>query len=280
MILVNARKQLHGAALDTLTVALVLLLLFPIIWLYLTALKPPGQMFGDPLAIVPRDITFDNFSRIWNAVGFQAAFRNSLLVAFASSAVSTTVGITAAFSLSRFHYRLRSVFSLSILATQMLPSIVMVVPLIITLRKLQLTDSLLGLIICYLLYGLPISVWMLKGYMDDIPPELDEAAMIDGCNSLQVLTRIMVPLMAPATVAVGAFAFMLAWGEYIFALALITSTDTKTLPLALQAAFGKNITDWGMLTAGGVIISIPPALLFMFFQRYLVAGLTSGGVKG
>ncbi len=276
----DTRKQLRSLALDAVTVALVLVLLFPIIWLFLTALKPQGQMFEHPLAIIPKRITLDNFSRIWNAVGFQAAFRNSLLVAFASSSIAIVVGLLAAYSLSRFRYRLRPAFSMTILATQMLPSIVMVVPLIITLRELELTDSLVGLTISYLLYGLPISVWMLKGYMDDIPIEIDEAAMIDGCNAIQVLTRIITPLMAPATVAVGAFAFMLAWGEYIFALALISSTDTKTLPLALQAAFGKNTTDWGMLTAGGAIISLPPALLFMFFQRYLVGGLTSGSVKG
>ena len=274
------RPSARDVALDLLAIVVVGLLVFPIIWLYLTALKPQGQMFGGPWAILPTHPTLDNFRRIWVAIGFQTAFRNSLLVAGASSLVVTFAGLCAAYSLSRFRYRGRGVFAAAILAVQMLPGIVIVVPLIVILRGLRLTDSLLGLTIVYLLLGLPIATWMLKGYMDDIPPELDEAATVDGASVGQVLRQVILPLMAPATVAVGAFAFLLSWGEYLFAIALLTSTDKRTLPLALQAAFGQYTIDWGLLTAGGVIISLPPAILFLFFQRYLVGGLTAGGVKG
>jgi ABC-type glycerol-3-phosphate transport system permease component len=276
----SARKRLRGLALDVLSIVVVGLLVFPIVWLYLTALKPKGQMFEGPLAIVPRTVTLDNFARIWNAVGFQAAFRNSLIVAGVSAVVVTLAGLLASYSLSRFRYPLRSFFAGSILAVQMLPGIVIVTPLIVILRRLGLTDNLRGLTIVYLLLALPITVWMLKGYMDDIPRELDEAAVVDGASTLRVLWQIILPLMGPATVAVGAFAFLLAWGEYLFAVSLITSVEEKTLPLALQAAFGQYTVDWGMLTAGGVINSLPPAILFLFFQRYLVGGLTAGGVKG
>lgn len=266
--------------LNVLTIMVVFLLVFPIIWLFLTALKPSGQMFQDPFLIIPTTITFDNFSRIWNAVGFQNAFLNSLMVSGATAIIVTSIAMAAAFSLSRFRYRFSGTFAGLILAVQMLPGIVLVVPLIATLRSLNLTDSLVGLTGTYLLLGLPVAVWLLKGYLDDIPRDLDEAAVVDGATYLQVLRQILLPLVAPATVAVGAFTFLLAWGEYLFALSLITSTDQKTLPLALQAAFGQYSIDWGMLTAGGAIISLPPAILFVFFQRYLVGGLTSGGVKG
>lgn len=266
--------------LDLLTISVTFILLFPIIWLYLASVKPATQLVGNPLQILPSSITFDGYRRMWNAVGFQAAFRNSLVVAGITAVIVTIIALAAACSLSRFRYRARGAFSGAILAMQMLPGIVILVPLIIILQRLSLTNSLQGLIVVYLLIGLPISVWMLKGYMDDIPPDLDEAALIDGANYFQVLYYVLLPLMAPATVAVGAFAFMLCWGEYLFALSLITSTETKTLPLALQAAIGQYTIDWGMLTAGGVIISLPPAILFMFFQRWLVGGLTSGGVKG
>lgn len=273
-------KQARAYALDALTIIVVGVLVFPIIWLYATSLKTRADMFGDPLHIIPTAITFENFSRIWHAVGFQTAFANSLIVASASSVIVTVAALFAAFSLSRFRYQGRGLVAGLILAVQMLPGIIIVVPLIVTLRELNLTDRLLGLTIAYLLLGLPVAVWMLKGYMDDIPKDLDEAAYIDGASTLHVLWQILIPLMAPATVAVGAFAFLLAWGEYLFAVSLITSVDAKTLPLALQAAFDQYTIDWGMLTAGGVIISIPPTLLFMFFQRYLVGGLTTGGVKG
>jgi ABC-type glycerol-3-phosphate transport system permease component len=274
------RAMLLEYGLNVLTVVLVFMLVFPIIWLFLTALKPSGRMFQDPYLVIPTEITFDNFIRIWNAVGFQAAFVNSLMVSGATAIIVTSVALAAAFSLSRFRYRFSGMFAGLILAVQMLPGIVLVVPLITTLRELRLTDSLVGLTITYLLLGLPVAVWLLKGYLDDIPRDLDEAAVIDGATYLQVLRQILLPLVAPATVAVGAFTFLLAWGEYLFALSLITSTGQKTLPLALQAAFGQYSIDWGMLTAGGAIISLPPALLFVFFQRYLVGGLTSGGVKG
>ena len=266
--------------LDLLTILVVLALIFPIIWLFLTAFKPEDQMFDDPYLVIPRAVTLDNFSRIWHAVGFQTAFRNSLIVASATAVIVTSVAVCAAFSLSRFRYRFNGSFAGLILAVQMVPGIVLVVPLIATLRDLHLTDSLFGLTIAYLLLGLPIAVWMLKGYLDDIPVDLDEAAVLDGATQLQILRQILLPLVAPATVAVGAFTFLMTWGEYLFAVALITSSSHKTLPLALQAAFGQYSIDWGMLTAGGAIISLPPALLFIFFQRYLVGGLTTGGVKG
>jgi ABC-type glycerol-3-phosphate transport system permease component len=273
-------KPWQNFLLDLLAIAVAAVLLFPIIWLFFASFKSRADLVGDPLQLLPTTATLDGYRNIWKSIGFQAAFRNSLLVAGTTSIVVTLIALMAACSLSRFTYRYRSLFSGSILAMQMLPGIVIVVPLIIIMQRLHLTNSLLGLIIAYLLIALPVSVWMLKGYMDDIPPELDQAALIDGANYFQVLTLIIVPLMAPAIVAVGAFAFMLCWGEYLFALSLITSTDTKTLPLALQAALGQFQIDWGMLTAGGVIISLPPAILFMFFQRWLVGGLTSGGVKG
>lgn len=280
MVTPKTRKRVVDWGLQALAILVVAAMLFPILWLYLTSLKPQGQMFDHPLAIIPRTFTLDNFVRIWNTVGFPQAFVNSLLVSIVSSTVATALSVLAAFSLSRFEYRLKNTFSLVILGMQMLPGIVIVVPLIIILRGVGLTNHPAGLMVSYLLLQMPVAVWMLKGYMDDIPVEIDEAALIDGANYLQLLRTIIVPLLLPAIVAVGAFAFMLAWGEYIFALALITSTDARTLPLALQNAFGQFQIDWGMLTAGGAIIAMPPTVLFIFFQRFLVSGLISGSVKG
>ncbi len=276
----KTRRRMIDIGLQLLAVMVVAAMLFPILWLYLTALKPQGQMFDHPLAIVPRTFTLENFGRIWNTIGFPEAFVNSLMVATVSSLAATFLSVLAAFSLSRFEYRLKNTFSLIILGMQMLPGIVIVVPLVIILRGVGLTNHPTGLMLSYLLLQIPVAVWMLKGYMDDIPVEIDEAALIDGANYRQLLRMIVMPLLLPAIVAVGAFAFMLAWGEYIFALALITSTNARTLPLALQNAFGQFQIDWGMLTAGGAIIAMPPTVLFIFFQRFLVSGLTSGSLKG
>jgi ABC-type glycerol-3-phosphate transport system permease component len=277
---VQTRKSIVSGLLDLITVVFVFLLIFPVIWLFLTAVKTQGEMFGNPYELIPRAVTFDNFTRIWHSAGFEDAFKNSLIVAACTAGIVTSVAFAAAFSLSRFRYGLNGTFANMILAVQMIPGIVLVVPLIGTLRRAHLTDKLAGLVLVYLLIGLPIATWMLKGYLDEIPRDLDEAALVDGAGSTQVLRQILFPLMAPASVAVGAFVFLLSWGEYLFAVSLITSTDKKTLPLALQGAFGQYSIDWGMLLAGGAIICLPPALLFIFFQRFLVGGLTAGGVKG
>lgn len=276
----QTRRIWVSRGLDLLTVVIVFLMIFPIIWLFCTAFKNQADMFANPWQILPTHPTTANFRHIWNSVGFADAMKNSLIVATVSSLIVTSVALAAAFSLSRFRYRLSGLFAGSILALQMIPGIVLVVPLISTLRKVHLTDNIRGLIIAYLLLGLPVAVFMLKGYLDDIPRDLDEAAMIDGASYFRILREILLPLIAPAAIAVEAFSFILCWGEYLFATSLITSTSNMTLPMALQAAFGQYSIDWGMLIAGGAIISLPPALLFMVFQRYLVGGLTTGGVKG
>ncbi|MEO1225947.1 MAG: carbohydrate ABC transporter permease, partial [Pseudomonadota bacterium] len=139
---------------------------------------------------------------------------------------------------------------------------------------------LTGLAITHLTLGLPIAVWMLRGYIAEVPVELEEAAMIDGCSRLGAMVRVVLPLVAPAIVAVATFAFVLSWGEYLLALALITSTDVKTLPLALQALFDPYSFSWGEVMAGGVIIALPAIILFQIVRRYMIGGLVAGGVKG
>lgn len=146
--------------------------------------------------------------------------------------------------------------------------------------NLELTDTLTGLAITHLTLGLPIAVWMLRGYVEDIPASLEEAALIDGCSRFGALRYVLLPLISPAVVAVGTFAFVLSWGEYLLALSLVSSSRVRTLPLALQAIFDPYSFSWGEVMAGGVLISVPAVLLFLIFRRYLVGGLTAGGVKG
>ena len=162
----------------------------------------------------------------------------------------------------------------------MVLGIVSLVSLVVVMRNLGLYISLLGLTIAHLILGLPIAVWMLRGYIEDIPFELEEAALIDGCNRLGVLWRIVFPLITPAVVAVATFAYILSWGEYTLALSLNTSTEVKTLPLILQTLFDQYSFLWGEVMAGGVFISLPVVALFLIFRRYIVSGLISGGVKG
>lgn len=259
----------------------LLLFLSPIIWVYLASLTPANELAASPTAIFDvAHYNFDAFPRMWNSLGFSTAFFNSVKVSASVAVCVILLCAPAAYALSRFGFRGRGVMALTILMGQLLPGIVVVIPTVLLLRSLHLTDSLVGLWFVYVIINIPLGVWLLRGFLDAIPPELDESVMVDGGRYLDVLRYIIVPLSRPGLMTVGAFAFTTAWGEYLLALSLITSNDKWTLPLALQGAMAQNTIDLGALTAGGVMISLPVAILFMVLQRTLVAGLTAGSVKG
>ena len=260
------------------TVLAVLLLLFPILWIILASFKPDTEILSANLW--PRAITLEHYRSILGKPNFLIAMRNSLIVGLGSAVLVTVLALPAAYSLARFRYRGREALGFVILATQMLPGVAILVPLVVVMRNLGLTNTLLGLIITHLTLGLPIAVWMLRGYVEDIPAILEEAALIDGCSRLGALQHVLLPLITPAVVAVGTFAFVLSWGEYLLALSLMSSTSKKTLPLALQSLFDPYSFSWGEVMTGGVLIAVPAILLFLLFRRYLVGGLVAGGVKG
>lgn len=265
-------------AADVLTVVVVFVLLFPIIWVIIASFKPDSEILS--AQILPRTLTLRHYQAILSRPAFITAMSNSLIVGLASALIATAVALPAAYSLARFKYRGREALGLIILATQMLPGVAILVPIVVALRNFGLTNTLTGLTITHLTLGLPIAVWMLRGYVEDIPAVLEEAALIDGCNRIQALRWVLLPLITPAVVAVGTFAFVLSWGEYLLALALMSSTSRRTLPLALQALFDPYSFSWGEVMAGGVMIAVPAILLFLIFRRYIVGGLVSGGVKG
>jgi len=259
----------------------LLLFLGPIIWVYLASLTPFTELAASPTGIFDvRHYSLAAFPRMWTSVGFSTAFFNSLKVAASVAVAVVLLCAPAAYALSRYGFRGRRAMALIILAGQLLPGIVVVIPTVLLLRSLHLTDSLVGLWFVYVIINIPLGVWLLRGFIDAIPSDLDEAVLIDGGRPFDVLRYVIVPLSRPGLMTIGAFAFTTAWGEYLLAVSLITSNDKWTLPLALQGAVAQNTVDLGALTAGGVMISLPVALLFMVLQRSLVAGLTAGSVKG
>jgi len=276
---VNAdRKRLVDVALDILTVLLLGLILLPIIWVFIASIRPDADIMSR--SPFPSQVTFDHFREIFARADFMIALRNSLIVGGAVAVCTIVIAVPAAYSLSRFTYRGRDFIGFLILATQMLPAVAVLVPLVVIIRSLGLANTLTALTFTHLALGLPIAVWMLKGYIDAVPRELEEAAVIDGSSQLGAMIRITLPLIRPAVIAVGTFAFVLSWGEFLLALALITSAEVKTLPLALQTLFDPYSFSWGVVMAGGVVIAAPAVLLFLLFRNQLVGGLTSGGIKG
>jgi len=276
---VNAdRKRPVDVALDILTVLLLGLILLPIIWVFIASIRPDADIMSR--SPFPSQVTFDHFREIFARADFMIALRNSLIVGGAVAVCTIVIAVPAAYSLSRFTYRGRDFIGFLILATQMLPAVAVLVPLVVIIRSLGLANTLTALTFTHLALGLPIAVWMLKGYIDAVPRELEEAAVIDGSSQLGAMIRITLPLIRPAVIAVGTFAFVLSWGEFLLALALITSAEVKTLPLALQTLFDPYSFSWGVVMAGGVVIAAPAVLLFLLFRNQLVGGLTSGGIKG
>jgi ABC-type glycerol-3-phosphate transport system permease component len=268
----------NSLLLDVVTGVLLFLLLFPVIWIFLGSIKPePDIMAANPW---PSRITFDHYVSVFNKEGFLIALRNSLAVGLTAAIITTVLAAPAAYSLSRFAFRGKAAVSLLILGTQTLPVVAVLVPIVVIVRNLGLTNTLTALIFTHLALGLPIAVWVLKSYIDAIPRDLEDAALVDGCGRLGAMTRVVFPLLQPALVAVGTFSFVLSWGEYLLALSLVSKSEVRTLPLALQTLFDPYQFSWGSVMAGGVVIALPTVVLFLVFRKQLVGGLLAGAVKG
>ena len=271
------RRSRRIALIASAQVVVAIVFLAPIIWMYVAFLRPNLDIRSGDL--IPTHLSLDNFVHLFQLGIVPQAFLNSAVVAGISSVVVTVVATLAAYSLSRFSFRRRGLVGGFLLAGQLVPGLVVLVPLVVAFRQLGLGDSLVGVTIAHLTLGIPIAVLLLRNYLADIPVALEEAAIVDGCSRIGALFRIVLPLLRPALAAVTAFSFILSWGEYVVALSLVTTDSNKTLPLAMQSLFQLYGVDLGVVMAFGVIISLPVAILFMFIQRSFVSNLGTGGVK-
>ncbi|MBK8086010.1 MAG: carbohydrate ABC transporter permease [Devosia sp.] len=274
------RRILIGRVLSyaTLIVA-VLLVLFPIYWMVITSLKLPREIYRVP-SLWPKTFTLDNFGKLLSDGGFLIAIRNSLIVATIVTLISVIISSFAAYSMVRFRYRFRGVIGRLILFAYLTPGSLLFIPLSIVMAQLRLGNSLVGLILVYLTFSLPLSTWLLQGYFRGVPRELEEQGMIDGLSRFGALIRIVLPLSAPGIAAVAIFTFTGAWNELLFALVLITSESQRTAPLALNYLITSDVLPWGPLMAGAVVSSVPLMILYFVAQRFMVAGMTEGSVKG
>ncbi|MFD5082440.1 carbohydrate ABC transporter permease [Kitasatospora sp. NPDC058406] len=263
--------------------ALAVFALVPVLVMLSSSLKPLRDVQG-PFRWIPSTVTFRPYLDIWRTVPLGRYLVNSLIVAGGATVCSVLVAILAAYAVSRYRFRGRRMFTVTVLSTQMFPGILFLLPLFLIFVNvgnatgIPLYGSRGGLILTYLTFSLPFSIWMLVGYFDSIPRDLDEAALVDGCGPLQALVRIIVPAAVPGIVAVAVYAFMTAWGEVLFA-SVLTDDTTRTLAVGLQGYATLNDVYWNQVMAASLVVSVPVVAGFLLLQRYLVAGLTAGAVK-
>ncbi|MGD0019793.1 MAG: carbohydrate ABC transporter permease [Candidatus Limnocylindrales bacterium] len=265
----------------------LMVILGPFAWLLISSVADKADLLSRPLSWIPAHISFDRFVDLTvgsspddSAQGFRSALMNSMVIASVTTFVGLSVGTVAAYAFSRFRFPGRGWMILAFMATTMLPPIALLLPLYQIMSALGLSDTPLALIIIYSSFVTPYVVWLMRGYLDTIPRELDDAARVDGCSRLGALWRVILPVSRPGLLSTALLAFLLAWDEFLYALVITQTNASKTVPVALNDFIGRYGVDFGRLATGGVIAAIPPLIIAFVFQRYIVAGLTAGSVKG
>jgi multiple sugar transport system permease protein len=262
---------------------LTVLVLGPLYVMLSTSIKPLADV-QQAFRWIPSRVTVAPYHDMWNTVSLAVYFRNSLIVSTVATVLAVTIALFAAYPLARLRFRGGRTFSIVVLSTQMFPGILFLLPLFLLYRQIQtvtgieLIGTYTGLIITYLTFSLPFSIWMLTGYLASLPRELEEAALVDGTGKVGALLRVVLPVARPGVLAVAVFAFMTAWGEVLFA-SVLTSDSTRTLAVGLQGYSQRQDVLWNQLMAAAVVVSLPVVLGFLAIQRFLVRGLSAGAVK-
>lgn len=273
---VSVSKRYHSISTHITLLHFVAITVIPLIWIIDIAFSEGNALGGQ----IGDSFTTDHFAKILNGDSFWTWFVNSLIVSIGTALLGLFIAIPAGYAFSRYKFTGRNVSMFSFLLVQMFPGIIILVPYFLVMKTLGLLNSHLGLILAYCVTALPLCVWMLKGFFDTIPRELEEAAELDGCNQFQVFTKVVLPLSTPAIAVTALFSFLAAWNEFLLALTFNTSNDMYTLPVGLASLISSTGQAWGDFAAASLLVSLPVALLFLFFQKFLIDGLSAGGVKG
>jgi multiple sugar transport system permease protein len=258
----------------------VVFTVFPLYWITVTSLKAPGDIFAFPLSYWPEHISLENYRGLFDKADFGVYLTNSLVVATVAGAVATAISMLSAYVLARFEFRTKSALLMAALVTQMIPTFIALGPLYLLMTDLNLVDNRLGLILVYIAVCIPFCTVMLRGFFENIPDALEEAAMIDGLSRFGALFRVLLPVMRPGIVAAFIFNFVNCWNELFLSVTLMNSDSNKTVPTALNGFISSFNIDWGSMSAAAVLTILPTMLLFAFASRHIVQGLTSGAVKG
>jgi multiple sugar transport system permease protein len=253
--------------------------LFPLLWIVTTSVKTNKELYQES-TIFPRTFTWQHFDQIFNQTRFLTYFKNSLMVSTLTMVLAMIIGVMGAYAISRLNFRGRLTMARATIVTYLVPGSLLFIPLFQIAYRLHLTDKALGLVVIYLVHSVPFCTWLIISYFNTIPYELEEAAMVDGATRVQALTKIVLPLALPALAVTALYAFTGSWNEFLFALLLIGRDSQKTIPSGLAGLINGDTYQWGALMAGALISSIPPVLIYIAAQKWVVSGLAGGAVKG
>ena len=276
----GAPVSLSGIITVWLPILIILLfLLFPFYWTFVTSIKPEAEIYGPTVRYLPQSPTFENYKKLFVEINFLLPMRNSFFVAISTTLVSLFTSTLAAYAFTRYNFPGRRFLMSMFLVNNMFPVVLLLIPLYSIMRKMGLLYTPMALILSYTTFTIPFSIWLLNGYLKDLPVSLEEAAMIDGASRAQAFWHIVIPVLMPCLLATGVYIFMTSWNEFTFAV-MFTNPNNRTIPVALRNLIGQLGVQWDLITTGGIITIIPVCVMFFFAQRRLVEGLTAGAVKG
>lgn len=275
----NQRLSRLGLFYIPLTIVL-LFVLIPFLWALNTSFKRETDIVSSTVTYLPKPFTFENFHTVWSVNKFSTYFVNSIWISLASVVVILILSVANAYAISRFRFKGQSTFMVVLLSTQLMPVILFIIPLFLVFKSVGLINSPFAIILFYIVSQVPFNTLLMKGFVSAIPKEIDEAAMVDGAGRLRVIMTIILPVIMPGIVATSSFAFIGCWNEFLVAFSFITSATKFTIPIGLKFMIGEYSVQYGSLAAGSIIGLIPPVLMFAYIQKFLVAGLSSGSVKG
>jgi multiple sugar transport system permease protein len=274
------RERLQAAVCYTILVVLLVVVLFPFYWMTISSFKGEDQMRSLRSMFWPSPFASENYAHLLGKTEFLGWYRNSVVVSLSSTLLATAIGTIGAYALARLRFLGRAFMASAVLITYLVPPSILFIPLYAQIRNLGMADSLTGLIAAYPSFTVPFVTWLLMGYFESIPEELEEAAMIDGATRFGAFRRVVLPLAAPGLLAAALYAFTQAWNEFLYALVFITNVKLRTLPVGLSTFITGDVYGWGYLMAGAVLTTLPVIAAYVYLQKYMVEGLTAGGVKG
>lgn len=280
--MLNKRNQILVKIITYILLAIIsIVCMFPLLWMIISALKPKTEIRTAIPSLIIHEPTMENFRRVLFGADFIHYIKNSFIVSVIACLISLTIAVMAGYALSRYYkLKLVKVSNLAMMLSQMIPGVLLLVPLYMIMQKMHLLESYISLILAYTTFVIPLCTFMMSSFFDTVPLALEEAAEIDGYSKLQTITKVIVPLSIPSLISTGLYAFINAWNEFMFGYIFISTDKYRTLTPAIMLFKGANTIDWGGLMAASVVAVIPVTFIFLFLQKYFLAGLMSGSVKG